>query len=107
LVLLPIVVVGGCSEESPAERAQKAAEQIRRSIPDVDATAIAQNADTETIKQAQQRLRILNEYMGEINGELDGVTVHAIEAFQRSTGLPDNGILDERTLKQLRKAAPG
>ena len=106
-MLLPIVMAAGCSQESPTERAQKAVEEIRRSIPDPDATAIAQKTDKETVKQAQRRLRTLSEYMGEINGELDGVTINAIEAFQRAAGLPDNGILDERTLKKLREAARG
>jgi hypothetical protein len=106
-LLLPVVFLVGCSQESPTERAQKAVEEIRRSIPDPDATAIAQKTDTETVKEVQQRLTTLKEYMGEINGKLDGVTINAIEAFQRSAGLPDNGILDNRTLKKLRQAAPG
>jgi hypothetical protein len=106
-LLLPVVFVVGCSHDSPTERAQKAVEEIRRSIPDPDATAMAQNADPKTVKEVQQRLRVLNEYMGEMNGELDGVTIHAIEAYQRSAGLPDTGILDAHTLKKLREAPPG
>jgi peptidoglycan hydrolase-like protein with peptidoglycan-binding domain len=44
----------------------------------------------------------VHEYLGEVNGKLDSVTVNAIQAFQRSRGLRDDGLLDERTKRELR-----
>jgi len=106
LILFALVCAGlflwACSGKGAADRAREAAEEVRRSIPNVDATAVAQKADPGTVKEVQAILRGLHEYMGEINGELDAVTVHSIQAFQRSAGLPDDGILDGRTLARLR-----
>ena len=102
--LFSAVLASGCEQESAADRARKAAEEIRQSMPNVDADAAAQSLDADTITEVQERLTKLKEYMGEINGELDSVTIHAIQAFQRSVDLPDDGIVDEETLRRLREA---
>jgi peptidoglycan hydrolase-like protein with peptidoglycan-binding domain len=107
LLLLSVAVAPACSRDSAADRAREAAEEIRQSIPNVDATALAQKAEAKTVREVQERLTQLKEYMGEINGDLDSVTVHAIQAFQRSAGLRDDGILDQETLDRLRAATDG
>ncbi len=96
-----LLFLGGCETDTEA-RARKAAEKIKESIPDVQARALAQPVTEEDVRLAQTALRAVHEYLGEINGKLDSVTVNAIQAFQRSRGLRDDGILDERTKQELR-----
>jgi peptidoglycan hydrolase-like protein with peptidoglycan-binding domain len=93
--------VFGCSEEGVERRPREAQEKILGAIPNQMAVALAQEASPEEIKQAQQALTVLKEYMGEINGKLDPVTINAIQAFQRTHGLEDDGILDAETKKLL------
>ena len=103
-----VMLLPGCeSGRTPEERAEQASEQIRKSQPDVEATALAQEIDEEVVKEAQKHLTTLQEYQGEINGNLDSVTVNAIEAFQRSADLDGNGILDQKTREKLAAAAAG
>jgi|GEM_PF-2421089 len=92
----------GCQADTEA-RAREAAEKIKTSIPDVQARALAQKVSEEEVREAQQALQVVKEYMGEVNGKLDAITVNAIQAFQRSRGLRDDGILDDRTKRELRK----
>lgn len=107
LLLSLLLLIAACGEpQTDEDRAKKAAEQISRSQPDVEATALAQDTDSSAIEQAQKQLTALQEYQGEVNGVLDAVTVNAIEAFQRSVGLRDNGILDRRTREKLAEVAP-
>lgn len=98
--------VTACTEEGIEQRAREAADKMRESIPDVHARAAAQNASVDDIRLAQRALTAEHEYQGEIHGELDRVTINAIQAFQRTHGLADDGILDRRTLELLRDAAP-
>lgn len=104
--VLLLVGAAACSDEGIERRAREAADMMRESIPDVHARAAAQDADPETIKLAQRALTAAHEYQGEIHGELDRVTINAIQAFQRTHGLDDDGILDRKTLALLRAAAP-
>lgn len=101
MLLFAVLGVCGCSTDTEA-RARQAAEKIKQSIPDVEAKALAQPVTAEQVKEAQQALQISKEYLGELDGKLDSVTVNAIEAFQRSRGLRDDGLLDERTNRELR-----
>ena len=103
VLLLPACEGGKTIEE----RAEEAAEQIRKSQPDVEATAMAQAIDEEAVNEAQKHLAALKEYQGEINGVLDSITINAIEAFQRTADLTDNGILDQKTQQKLAAAAAG
>lgn len=103
---LLLCVLAGCTGGQTAEeRAREAAEQVSRSQPNVEATALAQVVDVATVKTAQEQLTQLNEYQGEANGELDSVTVNAIQAFQRAAGLRDDGILNAATREKLALAA--
>lgn len=106
--LILAAFVAGCQGDTEA-RARQAAEKIKESIPDVQGRALEQRATEEEVREAQRALRIVKEYLGEVNGTLDPVTVNAIQAFQRARGLRDDGILNERTKRELRKvlaAAP-
>jgi peptidoglycan hydrolase-like protein with peptidoglycan-binding domain len=97
--------VGACSEEDVERRARRAAEKMRESIPDVHAEAMEQDVSADTVREAQQALTVLKEYMGEVNGKLDPVTINAVQAFQRSQGFADDGILDKKTMRALQEAA--
>jgi peptidoglycan hydrolase-like protein with peptidoglycan-binding domain len=105
-LLVLLGVAGGCAGgKTDEERAREAAEEISRSQPNVEATALAQAIDAATVKAVQEQLARLDEYQGEANGELDSVTVNAIQAFQRSAGLRDDGILSAATREKLAAAA--
>jgi len=107
-IVTVVLLLGGClgvvacDEQSVEQRARDAREKVLGSIPNRMAVALAQKATPEEIKQAQQSLTVVKEYMGEINGQLDAVTVNAIQAFQRAHGLTDDGILSAETKKLLR-----
>ena len=95
-----------CSGRSTEERAREAEKKMKESLgPDIEGLAIAQNISSEDAKKVQEELSAIHEYQGETNGKLDGVTVNAIQAFQRSAGLEDNGMLDARTRERLQTAA--
>jgi murein L,D-transpeptidase YcbB/YkuD len=96
----------GCGGPSAEERAREAAEKMRDSLgPDVEGLAVAQSLGPAVAKEVQENLAAIHEYQGEISGKLDSVTVNAIQAFQRSVGLEDHGIVDARTRERLRAAA--
>lgn len=98
-------MTAGCSEDRARQRAQEAAQRLRESLDEVDSRALSQNVSPETVARVQELLARLHEYQGEINGKLDPVTVNAIQAFERSAGLEDDGILDQQTLRALEQAA--
>lgn len=102
MLWLLAAVLNACQADTEA-RAREAAEKIKESIPDVHARALAQPVSEEDVREAQLALREVKEYLGEVNGKLDTITVNAIQAFQRSRGLRDDGILNERTKRELRK----
>ena len=106
LVLASVLLLVGCNGRTAETRAREAAEKIKESIPDVEAKALAQKLTPEEVKQAQEALKKVNEYLGEADGKLDSVTVNSIEAFQRAHGLRADGILDEKTRRTLQNAAP-
>ncbi len=96
-----------CSDEGIEERARELQEKVQSSLQNRMAAALAQEATAEDVKMAQQALTAQKEYMGEINGKLDAVTVNAIQAFQRAKGLEDDGILNAETKKLLAEANRG
>jgi len=104
VVMIGLLAVAGCTGGNEEERGRQALEKMKESLPDVEAKALAQKVTPETVKEAQEGLKAANEYLGEVNGKLDAVTVNAIEAFQRSRGLKDNGILTDKTQRALREA---
>jgi peptidoglycan hydrolase-like protein with peptidoglycan-binding domain len=107
LALAASLVAVGCSDQGIEERARELQEKVQSSLQNRMAEALAQKATAEEIKQAQQALTHQKEYMGEINGKLDAVTVNAIQAFQRAKGLDDDGILDAETKELLAEASRG
>jgi peptidoglycan hydrolase-like protein with peptidoglycan-binding domain len=102
MVCLP---AAGCSKRTDEERAREAAEKIKKSMVDVDAIALAQKVDPAVVSEMQKNLTTINEYQGEINGKLDSVTINAVEAFQRTAGLKDDGIITSTTREKLAAAA--
>lgn len=106
LVLASVLLLVGCNGRTAETRAREAAEKIKESIPDLEAKALAQKLTPEEVKQAQEALKKVSEYLGEADGKLDSVTVNSIEAFQRAHGLRADGILDEKTRRTLQNAAP-
>jgi peptidoglycan hydrolase-like protein with peptidoglycan-binding domain len=98
-------VIVGCNSHSAEMRAREAAEKIKESMPDIEARALEQKVAPEQVKQAQEALQKVHEYLGEANGKLDAVTVNSIEAFQRAHGLTADGILNESTQRALQEAA--
>jgi len=104
-LIVTVLLLAGCTGKSPEERARAEAEKIKESIPDVESKALAQQASPEEVKQAQAALTVLNEYQGEVNGQLDAVTVNSIQAFQTAHGFEANGILNEKTQRALQEAS--
>lgn len=100
-----LLFLAACNGQAANERARQAAEKIRESLADLDESALSQDVSPATVRRVQEWLRTVNEYQGAVTGELDSVTLNAIEAFQRSAGLRDDGFLDEATLAALRAAA--
>jgi peptidoglycan hydrolase-like protein with peptidoglycan-binding domain len=107
LALLATLLLAACSSQSAEERARETQEKIMESIPDVVAKALAQKTTPEDVKHAQEALTAVNEYMGAVDGKLDGVTVNSIQAFQRAHGLTDDGILTDRTKRLLAESLAG
>lgn len=59
-------------------------------------------ADTEAVKLAQEILKELDLYYGEITGNIGSKTQTAIKAFQKKYGLEQSGALTEETLGKLK-----
>lgn len=104
-VVVAAAAMAACTSESATTRAREAAEQSQVEVVDPQATALAQEASEGVVKEAQEHLRTLHEYLGEVNGTLDSVTVNAVEAFQRTHGLSPDGLLTGATMRALREAA--
>ena len=103
--LLAALVVVGCSKQSVEQRARETAEKMQKSIVDVEAIALEQKVDPTVVSEVQRNLTTINEYQGEVDGKLDSVTVNAIQAFQRTAGLKDDGIITDTTRQKLAAAA--
>ena len=103
VICVTAAVLAACSRQSVEDRAREQAEKILASMGDAETRALAQPATPEQVQQAQQALTILHEYMGEVNGKLDAVTVNAVEAFQRTRGLKDDGLLNGKTQHLLQE----
>jgi peptidoglycan hydrolase-like protein with peptidoglycan-binding domain len=95
----------GCSRKSVEDRAREQAEKIQHELVDVDAVALDQKAPADLVSEVQRNLTTINEYQGEINGTIDSVTVNAIQSFQRTAGLKDDGIITPQTREKLAAAA--
>jgi len=107
-----VVAAVTCGGPSAEERARAAAEEIQKGVVDPGAAALDQKLDRDAVRQVQQALTDRHEYMGEIDGKLDAVTVNAIQAFQRAVnaGIPwwtpwkklnETGMVDAPTRAEL------
>ena len=105
LALVAVLAAAGCSQQSVEDRARETLEKIQKSMVDVEAVALEQKADPAVVSEVQRNLTAINEYQGEINGKLDSVTINAIQAFQRTAGLKDDGIITDATRQKLAAAA--
>ena len=105
LAVLCAAGLSACTDNSVEDRAKAQARKVQESFGEVQAAALAQNASEEDIRLAQATLTTLKEYQGEVNGKLDSVTVNAIQAFQRTAGLKDDGIITAQTREKLAAAA--
>jgi len=106
IIALVFLALASCKGKSAEQRAREQLEKMKEAIPDTEAKALEQKVTPEDVRMAQTGLKAADEYLGEINGQLDAVTVNAIEAFQRRHGLKDNGLLDERTRRLLQDVQP-
>jgi len=104
-VIIALLALAACKGKSAEMRAREQLEKMKESVPDTEAKALEQKATPDEVRVAQTGLKAADEYLGDVNGQLDAVTINAIEAFQRSHGMKDNGILDERT-QRLLQAVP-
>jgi peptidoglycan hydrolase-like protein with peptidoglycan-binding domain len=105
IIALALILLAGCTGPSAEGRAREQVEKIKESLPDTDAKALEQKVTPDEVRKAQHALQAANEYLGEVNGQLDAVTVNAIEAFQRSHGLKGDGLLNEKTKRLLDETA--
>jgi peptidoglycan hydrolase-like protein with peptidoglycan-binding domain len=103
VVIVALLALAACKGKSAETRAREQLEKMKESVPDTEAKALEQKVTPEEVRMAQTGLKAADEYLGDVNGQLDAVTVNAIEAFQRSHGLKDTGILDERTRRLLQE----
>ena len=106
-VLMLAGVLAACTQQTDEERGREAMKEMQKSTVDVEAIALAQPASPELVSEVQRHLTAIHEYQGEINGKIDSVTVNAIQSFQRTASLPDDGIINEATRKKLAAAAAG
>jgi peptidoglycan hydrolase-like protein with peptidoglycan-binding domain len=105
VLLLGGLVVAACSGQTVEERARDTLEKIQAGMVDVEAVALEQKASADVVSEVQRNLTAIHEYQGEIDGKLDSVTVNAIQAFQRTAGLKDDGIISATTREKLAAAA--
>lgn len=105
LLLVAALAAAGCSKQSVEERARETMDKIQKSMVDVEAIALEQKVDPAVVSEAQRNLTTINEYQGEITGKLDSVTINAIQSFQRTAGLKDDGIISDATRQKLAAAA--
>src|SRR5262245_17613284 len=103
--LIAAVVLVACSKQSVEDRAREQAEKIQKGMVDVEAVALDHKTTPDIVSEVQRNLTAINEYQGEINGTLDSVTINAIQSFQRTAGLKDDGIITDKTREKLAAAA--
>ena len=96
----------GTTSKAMEQRMREIEKRMKDSMPKTQQIALAQKTDATVVTKVQQQLKVLNEYQEATpSGKIDMVTVNAIEAFQRSAGLKEDGLLDDETLRKLEEAA--
>ncbi len=111
-VLVASMLAAACSSADPEvtsksmeARMREIEQRMKDSMPKTQENALAQKVDAAVVKTVQIQLQALSEYLDEPTGRMNMVTVNAIQAFQRSEGMPEDGLLGEETLKRLEAAA--
>ena len=104
-LLVVLAAAPACKTKTIEEREREAADLMTRSMKDVDAIALAQQVDPAVVKEVQEHLTTIHEYQGQINGKLDAVTINALQAFERSQDMKDDGIIDPKVRERLSAAA--
>ena len=90
---------------SAAERAERrAGESAEKTGEDTKAESGKTDETDENIREAQEGLKTLGYYWGEITGHAGSKTVAALEAFQKDQGIRETGKADSATRKALREA---
>ena len=97
---LPSEPAGTMSAAERAERRVGESPEKTDSAADTEKTA----ESDEDVREAQEGLKALGYYQGEITGHAGKKTVAAIGAFQKDQGLKETGKADSATLKALRSA---
>lgn len=116
IVAVALLSTTGCFGPDVEGRAREAAADIQASIRDYDGPALNQVVDGKIVAEVQTNLTALDEYKGEINGQIDGVLVNAIQAFQRSKNedipwwrswerAPSDGLITEELRREIAAAA--
>ena len=106
VILFAVLAAGAaCNRQSVEDRARETAEKIKKSMVDVEGIALEQKVDASVVSDVQKQLTAINEYQGEITGKLDSVTINALQSFQRTAGLKDDGIITPATRQKLAAAA--
>jgi peptidoglycan hydrolase-like protein with peptidoglycan-binding domain len=108
-----LVAIGGAGCDrgetatgDPREERMRAIERrIRESLPKTRERALTQIVEPALVRETEEALRALDEFQDPPDGVIDDVTVNAIQAFERRAGLEEDGLLDDRTVRELREAA--
>ncbi|AFZ03372.1 peptidoglycan-binding domain-containing protein [Calothrix sp. PCC 6303] len=69
----------------------------------VDMPTLKKDSKGEIVKQAQERLAIGNFYTGKIDGEFGSKLETAVKALQKRNGLPEDGVIGDRTWNEIGK----
>lgn len=75
------------------------------SLPAANVSSALQAADTDMIREAQDKLNYLGFDTGTPDGQMGPRTRSAIRAFQRSIGLPETGEVDGKLMDELKSQA--
>ena len=75
--------------------------------PSASAAPASPSVSSSTISDAQEKLKALGMYSGEITGNAGSKTEAAIKAFQKKYGLTADGILGSATLSKLNEVYSG
>ena len=89
---------------SAAERAQRRAGESDDGALNTKTETKKAEENDEAVREAQEGLKTLGLYWGEITGHAGSKTETAIRAFQKEQGIAETGRADSATLKALRAA---
>jgi peptidoglycan hydrolase-like protein with peptidoglycan-binding domain len=69
----------------------------------VDMPILKKGSKGEIVKLVQERLVIGNTYQGKIDGEFGSLMEAGVKALQKRTGLPEDGVIGDRTWHEIAK----